>query len=140
MVFLVVSRRLGRGDSVNQIGPMLMRSILAAGVSAAAASLRVLSMASIRTSEFAGGTIISPQCADGPAQLDSCARLVEGSDDNFRVPGITGTSRPVSGSAAPGLCAKRERMAPQRSRRWRRKGVPRVPGGHAQHLLQQKPR
>jgi hypothetical protein len=104
---LVASRRVGRGDSVNQIGPMLVRSILAAGVSAAAASLRVLSIASIRTSEFAGGTIISPRCADGVAQLDSSGRLVESSDDNFRVLGITGTSRPVSGSAAR-ACARRE--------------------------------
>jgi len=53
------ARRLGRGDSVNQIGLMLTRSIPAAGVSAVAASLRALSAISIRTFEFVGATIIS---------------------------------------------------------------------------------
>jgi hypothetical protein len=53
---LVLSARWpGRGDSVNQIGP-----ILAAGASAVAASLRVLSAISIRTFEFVDRTIISP--------------------------------------------------------------------------------
>jgi hypothetical protein len=51
--------RLGRGDSVSQIGLMLTRSILAAGASAVAASLRLLSAISIRTFEFASGAIIS---------------------------------------------------------------------------------
>jgi len=51
--------RLGRSDSVSQIGLMLTRSILAAGASAVAASLRLLSAISIRTLEFASGTIIS---------------------------------------------------------------------------------
>ncbi len=54
------TRRPGRADSVNQIGLMPTRSILAAGASAVAASLRLLSAISIRTFEFVGGTIISP--------------------------------------------------------------------------------
>ena len=87
--------------------PRIVRSARRLGVAirsarSALCSVRLLSAISIRTFEFASRAIIPPRYAGGAGQLDSGNRIRArrgGLSGQFRVPGIAGTSRLVSGSA-----------------------------------------